>query len=219
MTTNYDFSYNNYLNMKNHSVKIIGLSSSPRTNSNSTSLLYNMIDGARDNDADCEIINLAGLNIKACTHCDYCLSSKSCSLSDDMDGIYDRIINANAIIISSPIYFMALSAQLKLMIDRCQLFWSYKDNTGNSLINSDTVKAGRKGIFIAVGARKGESLFQGSITTMKWFFHSIEVEYWRNLLVEKCDAAGEINKSPEKLQEAYEIGCELARSYNSKDNI
>ncbi len=204
--------------MKKQSVKIIGLTSSPRKDSNSSLLLNRVIAGAQDHGADCEIINLADRSIKPCTHCDYCLNSQSCSINDDMTMIYNKIIQANALIVSSPIYFMALSAQLKLMIDRCQLFWAYKDNTGNSLIDPDIKKSGRKGILIAVGARKGESTFQGSITSMKWFFHSIEMEYWRNLLVEKCDGAGEINKYPEKIQEAYDIGCELVRSYNSSDN-
>ena len=200
--------------MKNDAPTIIGLTSSPRSNSNSSILLNKMIEGARDNSANCEIVNLPKLKLNACTHCDYCLNKKSCSIPDDMVRIYDLIINANAIIISSPIYFMALSAQAKLMIDRCQIFWAYKDNNGVSLINPEAIKNGRKGIFIGVGARKGEALFQGSITTVKWFFHSIEVEHWKNLLVEKCDSAGEIYNYPDKIQQAYEIGCELARSYN-----
>ena len=195
--------------------KIIGLSSSPRANSNSSALLQRMIQGAKDAGADCEIINLAKLNIRPCTHCDYCLKSKSCSISDDMNEVYHHITNAQAIILSSPIYFMAVSAQAKLMIDRCQLYWGYKDHNKESLVNAEVIKSGRKGVFIGVGARKGQTLFQGSLTTMKWFFHSIEVEHWRNLLVEKCDTAGEINNYPDKLLEAYDIGRELAESYNN----
>ncbi len=192
-------------------IKIIGLSASPRANSNSRRLLDNILAGACSAGADCSIIDLSILNIKPCIHCDSCISDGLCPIADDMEQVYDAIENCHGLVVASPIYFMGLSAQLKLAVDRCQRYWAYRNATGSSVLSQASYK--RRGIFVGVGARNTESVFAGALTSMRWFFDSIDTEFYRSLTAGNCDAAGEVDNKPEILAQAYELGVQLAKSY------
>ena len=197
--------------MSEKNIKIIGLAGSPRTQSNSTAVLNSVLAGATGKGAQCELIMLAELSISPCTHCDYCCNAGSCIFHDDMQRIYEQIKSADAIVISSPIYFMGLCSQLKLMVDRCQVFWAYRNTTGNSLINGG--RRNRKGIFIATGARNTKSVFAGAKESIRWLFDSLDCQFWDSILIGNCESPGQINSMPEKLQLAYELGEKLTESY------
>jgi hypothetical protein len=66
-------------------------------------------------------------------------------------------------------------------------------------------------VFIAVGATRGEKLFDGSILTVKYFFKSIGVGYTGELLVSGVDKRGEIKEHPTALPDAFELGKRLAQ--------
>ncbi|MGX8709517.1 MAG: flavodoxin family protein [bacterium] len=57
-------------------------------------------------------------NVAACTGCNYCRTQEGCSQTDGMQRILQEIINSDAVIISSPVYFGNLSGQLKIICDR-----------------------------------------------------------------------------------------------------
>jgi multimeric flavodoxin WrbA len=60
------------------------------------------------------------LEIKPCTACDACLgkTDKFCIIDDDMDQLYPAFVEADLVVLASPIYWWSVSAQLKLFIDR-----------------------------------------------------------------------------------------------------
>ena len=112
--------------------------------------------------------------------------------------------SADAIIVASPIFFYALSAQLKALIDRCQALWARKYVLKNLNVPL------RKGAFIAVGATRGEKLFEGPRLTVRYFFKAINVEYADELLIRGVDKRGEIKEHPTALADAFELGKRLA---------
>lgn len=66
-------------------------------------------------------INVAEYQINACRGCYTCMQSRdmpSCVIKDDMNNIFSEIISADAIILSSPVYFFGLTAQIKALVDR-----------------------------------------------------------------------------------------------------
>ena len=104
--------------------KIIALLSTPRKNGNSALLAQKIAEGAKSAGAKVEVVNLAKMNIRPCAACDKCHGADDtfCVMKDDMRGMYKKIIGADGIIFSSPIYFFTVSAQLKLFMDRCYAF-------------------------------------------------------------------------------------------------
>ena len=156
---------------------------------------------------NCQSINKVDkLKINPCREYYTCLNDGNCAIRDDMDAIYPRLLEAEGIIVASPIFFYSVSAQLKILIDRCQALWARK------YVLKQKMTPGRKGAFIGVGATKGEKLFEGSILTIKYFFKAINMEYSEELLIRGVDKRGEIKEHPDALSGAFELGKKLAQS-------
>jgi len=110
--------------------------------------------------------------------------------------------------LASPIFFYTLSAQTKVLMDRCQSLWVKK--YWMDKVPYGRWEAKRKGLFISAGATKGKKLFDGTLLSIKYFFDVLDMELWKALLYRGLDFEGDVFKHPEYLQEAYEAGKELA---------
>ena len=102
-------------------MKIIGICGSPREGATEFLLKKALSDLEKEESFETQFITVKDKNISPCTHCNDCVESKGkCSISDDMDEIYEALKEADGIIMASPIHFGSISAQLKTVIDRCQ---------------------------------------------------------------------------------------------------
>ena len=187
-------------------MKILGIMGSPRIKSNTDLLLSEAFKRAQTLGVEVEKIVPDKLNISPCREYLGCLKDGNCVIRDDMDEAYLKILDANALIIATPIYFYGISAQAKAVIDRCQALWARK-----FILKQDMPNPNKKGALIAVGATKGMKLFDGVILTVKNLFHCIGVEYSEELLIRRVDKRGEIKDHPEALAEAFELGRKLAK--------
>ncbi len=188
-------------------MKVLGIMGSPRIRGNTDLLLDEALKGARNHGAQVEKIIVDKLKVSPCREYYGCLRDGDCAIRDDMDGIYPKLLHADAVIVASPIFFYGLTAQLKALIDRCQALWARKYILKQDLPGSD-----RKGVFIAVGATRGKKLFDGAILTVKYFFEAIGVEYVDELLVTGVDKRGEIEEHPTALSDAFELGKRLTEN-------
>ncbi|OHB42143.1 MAG: hypothetical protein A2Y11_05590 [Planctomycetes bacterium GWC2_39_26] len=189
--------------------KVIGIFGSPRQNGNSDILLNSAIRGVETNGVDIERIIVRDLKIAPCNSCGGCWEKGVCVIDDDMQKIYSRLVDADGIMVASPIYFMGVSAQLKAFIDRCQAFWARK-----YILNLPIREGGRiaNGFFIATAARNaGEGLFTGAVKTIKAFFHVLDTKYIGEILCAGLEEKGDVNKRQELLQQAYEAGKQLLK--------
>lgn len=179
---------------------------SPRIKGNTDLLLDEALKGAQSQGAEVEKIIVDNLNISPCREYYGCLRDGNCVIRDDMDSIYPKLLEADGVIVSSPMFFYGLTSQLKALIDRSQALWARK-----YVLKQNLPDAARKGAFIAVGATKGRKLFDGSILTVKYFFQAIGVDYTAELLVRGVDKKGEIGEHPTALKDAFELGSRLAQ--------
>ncbi|MBI2859890.1 MAG: flavodoxin family protein [Chloroflexi bacterium] len=186
-------------------MKVLGIMGSPRLKSNTDLLLEEALKGAKESGAEIEKIVVDKLDISPCREYYGCLKDGNCVIRDDMDDIYPRLLDADVVIVASPLFFYGVSAQLKALIDRCQALWARWH-----VLKWPRPDGGRKGAFIAVGATKGGKLFEGSVLTMKYFFQTIGVSYADELLVRGVDLRAEIKQHPQTLAEAFQLGQRLA---------
>ena len=185
-------------------MKVLGIMGSPRMKGNTDLLLDEALKGAASQQAEVEKILVDKLQIAPCKEYYGCLKNGKCVIKDDMDDIYDKLLAADAVIIASPMFFYTVSAQLMVLISRCQALWARK----YVLKNMDIPE--KKGAFIAVGATRGEKLFDGPKLTIKYFFQAINAAYTDELLIRGVDKKGEIKDHPTALSDAYELGKKLA---------
>ncbi|MEI7637264.1 MAG: flavodoxin family protein [Syntrophus sp. (in: bacteria)] len=109
--------------------KVLVLLGSPRRKGNSAILADQITKGTRSAKARVETIYLQGKKIAPCKACFTCQkkNSKGCSIQDDMQDLYPKLIEADAWVIASPVYWFTMSAQTKIFLDRCFALPAYQD--------------------------------------------------------------------------------------------
>ncbi len=110
-------------------MKVIGLNASPKGKESRTlQLVSAVLDGAKADGAETELVDIYDLKIEYCTACGSCYAKGECILADDFSDLFERMMNADAIVLGSPNYIDSITAPLKAVFDRmadaihCQMF-------------------------------------------------------------------------------------------------
>lgn len=198
----------------NNQLKVLGIYGSPRRGGNTDILLDEALKGAAGEGVRVEGIHLCDLQITPCRGCLACYHDGSCVLDDDMQGIYPRLLEADIIILASPIFFYGITGWAKAMVDRCQALWARK-----YVLHDPSLKTEKKrvGFFISVGGTKGQRMFEGSVLTVRYFFDAFNTAYSGDLLFRGVDASGDIRKNPDALPQAFAAGRKLVSDLKSSD--
>ena len=193
---------------KRNKIRTIAFCGSPRKKGNTELLLNETIRGVEDAGAPVQVFNLNSMKIKPCQDCSGCNETGTCIFRDEMDLIYDAIRTADRIILASPIFFFALSAQAKIMVDRCQSFWAEK-----YLLKRPLQGGGfnRKGLLLLVGGMEKDIGVQCAEASARAFFRTISIPEHEMLYYIGIDAKGDILRHRTALKDAYKAGKKLAK--------
>jgi multimeric flavodoxin WrbA len=187
-------------------LKALAILGSPRIKMNTDILLDKVIDGLEDRDVFVEKIELRKLNIHPCIACGACEKTGNCFMKDDMNLLYNKFDEADIVVFASPLYFNSVTSMSKIMIDRCQMFWSSKYVLNKSSINRAKK---RNGLFICTGGSvQKENIFLGATLVMDLFFKAINTKYQYNLFADRTDKIL-VKERIELLDKAYEMGQKL----------
>jgi multimeric flavodoxin WrbA len=133
-------------------VKVLGINGSPRPYGNSFQALKLALRAAELEGAEVELVNLYEYEIKPCLGCvsdDIKACVYPCPINDDMVKLYPKVIECDALIISSPIYWFGVSGLLKNFLDRLTVLENMIYIDGRSWLDGKVVG------FIAVGNDEG----------------------------------------------------------------
>ena len=179
---------------------VLILKGSPRERGNSAVLAERAAQGARAAGAQVESIYLHGLDIRACDACDLCAEQGECVIEDDMRSLYPKLAAADAILLASPIYWFTFSAQMKLCIDRWYAFQAskWKELSGKPF-----------GLILTYGDT--DLYTSGAINAIHTFETMCRFLNSRiaGIVHGSLDEAGEAEKHPELLEQAYRLGQAL----------
>ena len=108
-------------------IKILGICGSPVKRGNVESVLEQALSHLQDQEAvETEIITLADKKFNGCKHCNWCVKNQSqgrfCVQEDDMKIIYTKVLEADGILLATPVHFGRLSGLMANMIDRFRAF-------------------------------------------------------------------------------------------------
>lgn len=106
------------------SKKILILSGSPRKEGNSDLLCDAFFEGAIAAGHQVEKLSIREKQIGFCQACYACRESHVCFQKDDMKAILDKIVDADVLVMASPVYFYSIDAQMKAVIDRTLPRWT-----------------------------------------------------------------------------------------------
>ena len=193
--------------------KVVAIYGSPRRKGNTALLLQEAVRGARQEGAEVEEFVLRDLKMSPCLEIYACKNSGRCAIQDDFQKVYDSILESRGVMLASPIFFYAVSAHTKILMDRCQSLWVKKHWLKEASPGQSA--SGRKGLFISVGATRGKKLFDGTLLTVRYYFEAIDCELWKSLLYRGLDFEGDVLEHPEYLEEAFQAGGALIRAIDS----
>ncbi len=183
-------------------MKLLGVVGSPRRNGNTHILVSRMLDGAQAAGAIGDLIFLNDLHIRECDGCHACWEGKPCSKNDDMNTFYPTLIESDAIIFGTPVYWYGPTALMKVFIDRFVYFncpenrLKIKDKSAVLAIPFEEENPETAALLIA--------FFEKSLQYLQ--MHLIGT-----IVVPGVSGRGEILEKPDRLAEAYELGRKLAK--------
>jgi len=190
------------------SLKVLGISTSPRLKGNSDLLLREALTGAEFAGAQVEYLRLCDLKIGPCVECNCCYTTGRCRVEDDYQMVLEKMLDVDRLIFATPVFFMTVCSQAKMLIDRGQCLWASKHILKKPLF--ETGRRDRRAMVIAVGGSKSTKQFDSIRLTMKAYFDALDIKYVANLFINKVDARGAIKTHPSALKEAFRLGKELA---------
>ena len=110
-------------------MKVLGINASPKGSESSTLKLVNaVLQGAEEEGAKTEFVDIYQLTIGYCTACGACYANGECTLLDDFPELYEKMLDADGIVLGSPNYIDSITAPMKAVFDRmadaihCQMF-------------------------------------------------------------------------------------------------
>ncbi len=99
-------------------MKLLGISCSPRVKGNTVALVRQVLATAQEEGAEAELYSVVGKTIEPCRACRKCSEEGECINRDDMQQLYERMLEADAIVLGVPVYFYSMAAQAKIIMDR-----------------------------------------------------------------------------------------------------
>jgi multimeric flavodoxin WrbA len=184
------------------SKQIVILKGSPREQGNSSVLADQARAGAEAAGAVVESFYLHGMDIRPCDGCDFCRETGVCVVRDDMQGLYSKLLAADALLLASPIYWFTYSAQLKLCIDRWYALWNFKPEAFRGKPIGIVLTYGDTDLYTSGGIN--------AIHTFETMFHFLQADIQGWVYGTLMDV-GDAQKNPGLMQKAYELGERLAR--------
>lgn len=176
--------------------RIVVLVGSNRRNGNTDLLAKAFAEGASKNNI-VELVSVADYKVNPCIGCNSCFTREGnkCFQDDDMPKIYEKLRNADMVVISSPVYFYGISAQLKSIVDRLH----------TPMRNEFKIK---KLALILVGAATLPELFDSIKLQYQLVLNFFKLEDAGMILVSGAKDKGDVKKS-EAIKQAYDLGLSV----------
>ncbi len=176
--------------------KVLILSGSPRKGGNSDLLCDEFMRGATENGNQVEKIFVHSQTIAPCNACYYCRDHQGeCVLKDDMNMILDKIQWADVIVMASPVYFYAIDAQMKMVIDRSLSRW--------------TVISNKEFYYIMTAAEVSSTVMDCTLECFRGFARCLNGSQEKGVLYgEGVYELGAVKNTP-YMQQAYELGKQV----------
>lgn len=175
------------------SKKVLVLSGSFRKGGNSDLLCDQFIKGATEVGHEAEKIFINDKKINYCKGCGVCNTTHQCVMKDDMAEVLNKMVEADVIVMATPVYFYTMNGQMKTLIDRTVPRYE-------EISNKDFY-------FIVAAADNNHDSMKRTIEGFRGFTEDCLSGAKEKGIIYGTGAwnIGDIKQSP-ALQEAYEIG-------------
>lgn len=133
-------------------MKVVAFNGSPRKKGNTSTLIDLVFSELQKEGIETETVQLAGKKIRGCIACYKCFKNKDkrCSVKkDDLNFCIEKMLEADGIILGSPVYFSNVTAEMKALMDRAGLVATANDSMLRQKVGASVVAARRAGAVCA----------------------------------------------------------------------
>jgi len=183
-------------------MKVLAVVGSPRKGGNTDVLMDQMISGAAGAGAQVEKVYLNDHKITPCQACYSCRKKAGCVIKDDMQKLYPKVLEADAILFGTPVYWCTVSAQMKCFLDR---WYGLLDK------NYEFPAKGRRAALVVVCADPHTKAMTAPI--VKMFKEGMEFIGIKVLgqVTASCETKGEVAKNEKAMSAARELGRKIVQ--------
>lgn len=182
--------------------KVVAINGSPRKNGNTHSIINVIFDELKKEGIETEFVQLGGNLVRGCTGCRQCAlnKDKQCILKDDIiNNCIAKMIEADAIILGSPVYYSNITTEMKALIDRAGVV-----SKANGTLFKNKIGAS------VVALRRGGDVH--AFNSMNYLFLANEMiipgsTYW-NMVIGKDP--GEVFNDEEGIKNMKNLGQKIA---------
>jgi len=183
-------------------MKVVAFNGSPHKDGNTSILINHVLGELKKEGIETEVVQVGGKKIRGCIACYKCMENlnQRCAVDNDiLNGCIEKILEAQGILLGSPVYFTDVTAEMKALIDRVGLV-----GAANGYMYKRKV-----GAAVAAVRRAGST---HTLDTMNHLFtyHQMIVpgsSYW-NMGIGMMP--GEVEKDAEGLQTMQVLGQNMA---------
>lgn len=169
--------------------KAIILVGSPRTNGNTVRIVERVDEVLKREEIQTEILILDHMDLYPCHNCGTCEDTGDCIQKDDMKVLWDKIESSDGLVLASPTYYSAVTAQMKMFIDRtgrAKVIWDYKNNRPAG----SRFSKGKGAMIVAVCGQSGERWLRCSLTQMRSLLADLEITLYSIVKGDGADFGG-----------------------------
>ncbi|MDD5949947.1 MAG: flavodoxin family protein [Lachnospiraceae bacterium] len=180
-------------------MKVLAMTGSPNQKGSSTTLVNQILAGAKAAGHEVEELDVETLSVNGCKECMYCRTNNAdCIQQDDLKDYWDKLRQADVLIVSSPNYYSTVTGPMITFMNR---HYCLKDASRNSRI-----PGGKKliGVF-----SQGNPDEQGYVANYDWYlncFASLGMEVVDKLI---CTGTTSLEEDSEMMKRAFNLGKNL----------
>ena len=183
-------------------MKVVAFNGSPRKNGNTNYSIQVVLATLEAEGIETELIQLGGNKVSGCTDCGYCRTAKNAKCAIEGDMINDciaKMLDADGIIIGSPVYFGNVTTETKALIDRA----------GKVTLNNGNLLRRKVGVPVVAVRRAGSNFTYAAINFLFGISEMIVANsnYWNMTLSEN---PGDVAKDREGIETFETLGRNMA---------
>ena len=180
--------------------KVVAFNASPREEGNTSILIGHILEELESCGIQAESVNISGQVVRGCTACMKCYEKQNrhCIFDDDIiNSCIDKMVEADGIILGSPVYFLDVTAEMKGLIDRAGFV---------SMANGDLFPR-KVGVAVTVMRRAGAT---STLNTMMNFMLYSGMTVPGKPVIGVGREAGAVHRDEEGIRRAHDTGKTMA---------
>lgn len=192
-------------------INILGIVGSRRREGNTSLLVKEALGGAGRMGAGTSLVMLGDYRIEGCRGCESCRKKHRCVIDDDMRKLYPLLMEADGIILGSPVYFYNVTSPVKAFIERCYCLEAFDEEDRSCWVGIREAMGGGYAALIAVAEQEDERYMGTTVEAMSMPLADLGFRVIDSVKACGLWSPGEASRDHEAMSKAAGAGEKLTR--------